>query len=221
MTLGGHYATRWYDMAYQPSLMWKIHHGGTQASDLSQLQSDITFLLTRLCKRLQSAIIRLVRPIAATDPVKRGKPSLPAGDRSWPREYPQEVVMRFNHASPRLRWLLSLLLLLLPNGPALAQGTTGTLAGTVVDDQNQAVPGALVTVADERTGRTRSVTSDAKGDFQFAALRPSSYTVRVEISGFSTLDRKNTVLSASDRLSLGERKVRVGGVSEVNTGQAT
>jgi hypothetical protein len=44
--------------------------------------------------------------------------------------------------------------------PALAQGTTGTLTGTVVDSSGSAVPGATVTATEAATTAVRTVVSN-------------------------------------------------------------
>src|SRR4029450_8413141 len=71
-----------------------------------------------------------------------------------------------------------------------AQTTTGAILGTVVDPQGQVVPGATVTVTDERTTEVRESTSDERGAFQITSLAPGTYTVRVALTGFSTFERK-------------------------------
>jgi hypothetical protein len=112
---------------------------------------------------------------------------------------------------------LALALVVLARGPAAAQTNTGTLSGTIVDTQGQRVPGATVTLSNEGTGVSRAVTSDAGGAFKFLALPPGSYRVRVELTGFQTLERTHNVLSASAAVDLGELKLAVGTMTEVVT----
>jgi len=98
--------------------------------------------------------------------------------------------------------------------PAAAQNT-GTISGTIIDNTGQVVPGAAITLVSEATSSTRSATSDAKGDFAFRAVEPGSYTVKVELTGFRTLERRNNVLNASGTLDLGPIRLDVGPISEV------
>jgi hypothetical protein len=116
--------------------------------------------------------------------------------------------------------LCCLFAIVLGAGHAQAQVSTGTISGTVVDDSGQVIPGATVTVIDERTGAARTETSNQNGEFSFAALSPSTYTVKVELAGFHAFERRNTVVSPGDRLSLGSVKMGVGTVSEVVTVEA-
>jgi hypothetical protein len=55
------------------------------------------------------------------------------------------------------------LALLLNARPALAQQTTGSIAGRVVDDQDAGIAGVTVTASSSGTGLTREVASDANG----------------------------------------------------------
>ena len=113
------------------------------------------------------------------------------------------------------------LLGLLP-GLAAAQTTTAAIVGTVVDPQGNSVPGATVTIIHEGTSETRSTTTDTeRGSFQITSLAPGTYTVRVELQGFSTFERKGVVISSSDRVSVGAIRLSVGGLQDTVTVQAT
>jgi hypothetical protein len=106
--------------------------------------------------------------------------------------------------------------------PSSAQTTTGSITGSIVDPQGQAVPGATVTVIHEGTNEVRVSISDAeRGMFQITSLAPGTYTVRVELEGFSVLERKGVVVSSSDRVSVGSLRLAVGGLQDTVTVQAT
>ncbi|HWK12186.1 MAG TPA: carboxypeptidase-like regulatory domain-containing protein, partial [Vicinamibacterales bacterium] len=100
--------------------------------------------------------------------------------------------------------------------PARAQDT-GTVSGTVVDSSGQVIPGASVTLTDERTSVTRTQVSDGRGEFAFRAVPPGTYTVKVELQGFRTFVRRNNVVEVSGHLDLGKVKMDVGQLSEVVT----
>ena len=95
-----------------------------------------------------------------------------------------------------------------------AQAVTGTISGTITDSQGQVIPGATVTVVAEATSESREAVSDSKGDFQVTNLLPGRYTVRVSLQSFRTLERKNIVLSAGERLAVGNLVLEVGGIGE-------
>ncbi|MCB9682441.1 MAG: TonB-dependent receptor [Alphaproteobacteria bacterium] len=68
---------------------------------------------------------------------------------------------------------------------AMAQ-TTGTLAGTVLDQDGLEIPGADVTISSpQMIGGSQSKKSDAQGRFRFAELLPGLYDLRATAEGFS------------------------------------
>ena len=95
-----------------------------------------------------------------------------------------------------------------------AQAVTGTISGTVTDTQGQVIPGATVTVVAEATNESREAISDSKGDFQVTNLQPGRYTVKIALQSFRTLERKNIVLSAGERLAVGNLVLEVGAIGE-------
>jgi hypothetical protein len=97
---------------------------------------------------------------------------------------------------------------------ANAQAVTGTIAGAVADQQGQFIPGATLTIINEANKDMRVSVSDERGNFQITNLQPGSYTVKVEMQSFRTLERKNVVLSAGERLSVGTLALEVGGLGE-------
>ena len=98
-----------------------------------------------------------------------------------------------------------------------AQAVTGTISGTIVDAQAQVIPGATVSIINEATSDTRVVVSDERGNFQVTNLQPGTYTVRVELANFRTFERRNVVLSAAERLSIGNVPLEVGSIGETVT----
>jgi hypothetical protein len=72
--------------------------------------------------------------------------------------------------------------------PAFSQASSSTaeLRGQVTDSAGAAVPNATVTVTDVSKGTSRTVTTDAEGNYVFLNLPPSSYDLKVEATaGFT------------------------------------
>jgi len=69
--------------------------------------------------------------------------------------------------------------------PALA-GTTGALAGTVVDSQS-GQPVADATVTATSASQTTTAHSDAAGKYVFISLMPDTYTLSVAKSGYEPM----------------------------------
>ncbi|MFN7993933.1 MAG: carboxypeptidase regulatory-like domain-containing protein [Bryobacteraceae bacterium] len=111
--------------------------------------------------------------------------------------------------------VVSLIILLALFGfSAVAQTTSGTITGTVVDQSGAIVPGAKVTITDESTRDTRDAVGSDSGEFVFAAVRPSTYTISVEKPGFQRFSQTGIVLATSQRLALGDVRLSVGQSSE-------
>src|SRR5438093_766399 len=113
--------------------------------------------------------------------------------------------------------LAAILIMLLPAARPAAAQDTGTVSGTVVDASGQVLPGATVTLVNEATGDARTIVTGDRGEFTFRAVRPGTYTVRVELQGFQTFEQRSNVLNASSPLDVGRVKLDIGTLSEVVT----
>ncbi|HJZ98501.1 MAG TPA: carboxypeptidase regulatory-like domain-containing protein, partial [Candidatus Solibacter sp.] len=108
--------------------------------------------------------------------------------------------------------LLSTILLL--SGTSYAQTISGSIAGNIVDAQHAALANASVTAKDLEQQFTFSTRTDETGRFAFPQVPPGTYTIQVEAPGFKRLERSRIVLSANDKLALGELTMEVGAVTE-------
>src|SRR5688572_13088517 len=80
---------------------------------------------------------------------------------------------------------------------AVQAQTTGSLSGTVTDQQGAIVSGATVTVKNNATGEERRSTTSDNGVFSFQQLSPGNYTVTVEIKGFKKSVHSDVAVSVS------------------------
>jgi Carboxypeptidase regulatory-like domain len=110
-----------------------------------------------------------------------------------------------------------------------SQSTT-LLRGTVSDPQGGVITDAKVTLSNAGTGFTRSVFTDARGEYQFVQLTPGTYNIVVEAPGFAPVTRTdvqllvNTPTSLDLRMELGATTETVNvaaDVSMVNTVDAS
>ena len=89
---------------------------------------------------------------------------------------------------------LSLMLALAGTGQVLGQGRqTGTLRGTVHDQQGLVVPGVSVTVLSESLQGTRSTHTGVNGHFDLPGLPPGAYAVTFDITGFAIVQQTATL----------------------------
>src|SRR5215467_14725304 len=102
---------------------------------------------------------------------------------------------------------------------AFAQGTAD-LVGRVTDSSGAVLPGVTVTTENEGTHVTRVATTNETGDYAFTLLPIGSYTVKVELQGFTAQNSRLT-LGTGDRIRM-DAKLQVGNVAEtiVVTGAA-
>ena len=98
--------------------------------------------------------------------------------------------------------------------PANAQTITGSISGAVTDANGGVIPSANVTLVSEKTGQSRTAATNSEGRFNFAALQPGSYSLRIERQGFQTYEQRSIILSANENLALGDLKLQPGQVSE-------
>ena len=95
---------------------------------------------------------------------------------------------------------------------ALAQ-TDGRFTGTVLDSSGAAVPGAVVTVKNERTGEERTAKTNEQGTYLVTGLKPSSYTIRANFGSFAPLEYTNLSLVAAQEFNL-DLELRPAGLTE-------
>src|SRR5689334_13322438 len=96
--------------------------------------------------------------------------------------------------------------------PVLAQETTGSLRGRVVDAQGLAVPGVTVTATGPQGAKT--AVTDSDGRFSVPFLTPGSYTVRAELRGFKAVEQRGVTVSLGQAVDLPGLKMEVGGLTE-------
>jgi outer membrane receptor protein involved in Fe transport len=104
-------------------------------------------------------------------------------------------------------------MVLLAAAPLMAQ-TTGRITGTILDDSGAAVPGAVVTALGNLGSNT--TTTDANGAFRFLSLRPGTYTVRVELAGFKTIEQTGVIVGIDRTVNL-RMAIEVATVTETIT----
>src|SRR5262245_60223093 len=102
--------------------------------------------------------------------------------------------------------------------PASAQTlTTGTLSGTVADQQGGVLPGATVTATHEPTGTKYETVSGADGRYQILNVRVGGpYTVVASLSGFREQKQSNVSVGLGEDKSI-EFKLQLATVSETIT----
>src|SRR5450432_1807433 len=91
---------------------------------------------------------------------------------------------------------------------------TGTITGNVADPSGQVIAGAKITLTSTSTADARSAAAGEAGAFNLNAVQPDTYTLRVEQHGFKIYERRGVVVTANERVNLGEIVLQIGEVTE-------
>src|SRR6266566_4566948 len=108
--------------------------------------------------------------------------------------------------------LLAVVALALCNS-ALAQRTTGSLRGQVLDPQGAAVANAKVTVTNQATGVVQTTQTTSAGTWNLPSILPGKYTVSVEGPGFKGFVKKDVTVLA-DQENVADAQLQLGVASE-------
>ena len=73
-------------------------------------------------------------------------------------------------------------------GALSSQTFRGSINGTITDPSGAAIPGARVTATDVATAAVRDTVSSGAGEFSFNDLPLSTYTVKIEATGFQSTE---------------------------------
>src|SRR3984893_8896042 len=113
---------------------------------------------------------------------------------------------------------------------AFSQSNQGTIQGGIFDQTGGAIAGATVSVIDTARGVTRSLTTDAAGEYVAPSLLPGTYTVRAESKGFRTTEHSGVLLEVGQTIRVdltvqpGEQTQTVtvtGEIPEIDTTDST
>jgi Carboxypeptidase regulatory-like domain len=121
-------------------------------------------------------------------------------------------ILRKNLFALSLAALFALALLLQPS--LVAQTTSATLSGTVLDASGAVVADAMITLKNNASGDLRSTTSNGDGYFTFAAVPPGTYSIKVEKAGFRVWEVKSVVLNSADQRNVSGIKLTPGARTE-------
>jgi hypothetical protein len=100
-------------------------------------------------------------------------------------------------------FLFALLIVALVAGRAAAQDITGALQGTVVSPEGKPEPEVRVSVTGPYLQGSRETTTDRSGFFQFLALPPGTYALRVTRIGLRALEVRDIVVELGRTTAVG------------------
>src|SRR3984957_16230049 len=98
--------------------------------------------------------------------------------------------------------------------PVAAQSTFGSLSGTVSDASGASMAGAVVTLTNQGTGSTETLTTNPDGLYSFVNLNPGAYSLNVEKAGFKHFRRDPINVQVQQAVSI-DVAMEVGAVTQV------
>ncbi|MFN2577672.1 MAG: TonB-dependent receptor domain-containing protein [Pyrinomonadaceae bacterium] len=127
------------------------------------------------------------------------------------------MISRSKFPTRALGFIVTLALFVLSfGGAAVAQEQSGTIKGTVVDQQGAIVAGATVTANGLEKGILRTATTDSEGGFSLPKLPLGNYTLTIEKSGFKKKAVTDVNLKLGDN-TLGNLSLEAGAPNETVT----
>src|ERR1700704_3559522 len=101
----------------------------------------------------------------------------------------------------RAALMLAALLAVTIAGTALGQGFQGGLRGSV-KDAGGVIPGAEVTLTNDQTNVKRSTVTNERGEYVFTNVDPGSFSLKVVLQGYKTVDRGEIRIGTQQFLTL-------------------
>jgi hypothetical protein len=130
---------------------------------------------------------------------------------------------RVSSFAPLVKGFCMCLFVLFVSAPlfnAQTQINSGTIQGTVMDENGAIVPGANIEIKNVDTNFSRTLSSDESGRFVALALPPGNYEVTISKQGFATTVVEKFPLTVGQAMNL-PLSIKVSGVAERVTVSAT
>jgi hypothetical protein len=111
--------------------------------------------------------------------------------------------------------LLPIAAVMLAPSSIMAQTTTATLSGNVIDSTGAIIPGADAKLVNNGNGSVRTTKTNSDGTFVFAAVPTGDYTVTIKYAGFKSNVIKGIHLNPQDSQNLSKVTLEIGEISQV------
>jgi hypothetical protein len=87
----------------------------------------------------------------------------------------------------------------------------GSLTGVVLDEVGAVIPGAVITLINERTKERLTSTTTAEGEFRFPNSARGKYSLRIEAGGFKSYQEKHFIINSHEEVSISATMQLAGG----------
>lgn len=103
---------------------------------------------------------------------------------------------------------------------ASAQVLYGSIVGTVKDPSGAAIPSAGITATNKQTGLVRQTTSNDAGGYNFSAVQPGTYEVKISKAGFRPAADQAVEVSSNNTTRI-DMALAIGAISDAITIEAS
>jgi hypothetical protein len=101
--------------------------------------------------------------------------------------------------------------------PRLAAAQTATMQGIVTDESSAVLPGATVTATELNTGVQTVAVTELDGRYRLDRLPPGRYKVRMELTGFATVEIPSIELLVGQNATVPSVSMKVASIEEMIT----
>ena len=98
-------------------------------------------------------------------------------------------------------------------GRAFSQSSTGSISGTVTDQNNAVVVGAAVIGKNTATGFMRPTVTNSSGLYRLTDIPPGPYEITIEAASFKKLERGGITLDVGQNVTV-DARLEPGGIAE-------
>jgi hypothetical protein len=98
-----------------------------------------------------------------------------------------------------------------------AQTTSASVQGSVRDAQGGAAAKAQIVLTSNTQGSVLTTTTDTRGNYTFPVVRPDTYTLKISLPGFKSVEMRRVVVNANDKYSAGITTLQVSQQEETIT----
>ena len=99
---------------------------------------------------------------------------------------------------------------------AFAQTFQGGVRGIIRDADGGVLPGVSITLSNDDTGVSRTVVSNAVGEYNLSSVQAGTYTLRAELGGFAPYVSEGLIIGVSSFLVV-DATLAIGGIEETVT----
>jgi hypothetical protein len=122
----------------------------------------------------------------------------------------------FASACRNFQFFLLCLFLAVPLSVLAQTSSTGALTGRITDASGAVVPNATVTATSVDTAQSRTAMTGTDGTYKFSQLPPGNYSLKIEASGFSTVEIPSIPVLVTETAVM-DRALQVGATSQTVT----